>query len=71
VKFCALRWNDIYLPPHPVGGTISELNDAIWRVDMVGGGTLAWCSVLLSGVPDAEVEALRARWTPMLTEALS
>jgi len=39
--------------------------------DLVAGGTLAWCSVLLYGVPDAEVEALRARWTPMLTEALS
>jgi len=62
---------DLSLPPHAVGGTISELNDAIWRVDMAVGGTLAWCSVLLSGVPDAEVEALRARWTPMLTEALA
>lgn len=62
---------DIYLPPHAVGGTISEMNDALWRVDMVAGGTLAWCSVLLYGVPDAEVEALRARWTRMLTEALS
>jgi uncharacterized protein YndB with AHSA1/START domain len=61
---------DLLLAPRAFGGTVTGWNDAMLRMEFQGGGPgkiQCWFVILTYGMPEADVEALRARWTALLT----
>ena len=61
---------DLLAPPRAFGATVAAWNDAMLTMDIQGcgpGKKQCWFVILTYGVPDAEVEAIRARWTALLT----
>jgi uncharacterized protein YndB with AHSA1/START domain len=56
--------------PHAFGATVAAWNDAMLTLDFPGcgpGKRQCWFVILTYGVADAEVEAIRGRWTELLT----
>ena len=61
---------DLLAPPRVFGGTVAAWNDAMLRMEFQGcgpGKVQCWFVILTYGMPEADVEALRARWTALLT----
>jgi uncharacterized protein YndB with AHSA1/START domain len=61
---------DLLAAPRVFGGTVTAWNDAMLRMEFQGcgpGKTQCWFVILTYGMPDADVEAIRARWTALLT----
>ena len=61
-------------PPNAFGATVAAWNDAMLTMDIQGcgpGKKQCWFVILAYGVPEAEVETLRARWTAFLTGLLA
>jgi uncharacterized protein YndB with AHSA1/START domain len=61
---------DLLAAPRAFGGTVAAWNDAMLRMELQGcgpGKVQCWFVILTYGMPDADVEAIRARWTALLT----
>jgi uncharacterized protein YndB with AHSA1/START domain len=61
---------DLLLAPRAFGGTVAAWNDALLRMEFQGcgpGKVQCWFVIVTYGMPDADVEAIRARWTALLT----
>lgn len=61
---------DLLAPPRVFGGTVAGWNDAMLRMEFQGcgpGKVQCWFVILTYGLPESDVEALRARWTAVLT----
>ncbi len=57
-------------PPDGFGATVAGWNDAMMTLDFPGCGAgkkQCWFVILTYGLPEADVEALRTRWTALLT----
>ncbi len=61
---------DLLAPPRVFGGTVAGWNDALLRMEFQGcgpGKVQCWFVILTYAMAEAEVEAIRARWTALLT----
>jgi hypothetical protein len=64
----------LHAPPSAFGATVAAWNDAMLTLDFPGcgpGKRQCWFVILTYGLPAEQVEAMRTRWTALLTSLLA